>query len=555
MAFLKKSRSKGITYVSIAHSVNVNGKRRHKTIKYLGRYDQLVSKLARAEPIVSLSDISLEKSRDYGSIMVLSKICGILNLKEIINRHAKKQKGINSGTLIEILAINRAVEPKSKLQIASWYEKTVLPFVYGIPSKKLYPQVLCEVLDKPTPSAVFNIHKDLNNVMKEKFNLDVSSVIYDITSTYFEGEKCILAEFGFSRDHRGDKRQIIIGIVISLDRGVPIYHFVEEGNTADISVQIETNTKLEMLGVKKACIVHDRGMTSKANIRLSDKIRYSYITALNSGTKQSDYWIKELKGQEPFIAEEHTREVEQKDGTFKKVKYKTHITERVVREHKILKKYVLVYSEELAERKRKARNAKVEEAKQNLNSIVRKVEKGRVRKKITVYNQIKTAIKGLTKYFDVNTKERRNKILKVIWSFKDEIKNKAEETDGYYVLICSNSKKSKLEIYSAFKYKCEIEAVVRELKEAVKLHPIRHWKGMRPEAQVFVCVLGYLLRKVLKIIMNENEIYDSVSCIIDYLDEIKTIDIKIEDKIVRKNTKTPEEVKNLLRIMEINSEI
>jgi len=555
MAFLKKSQAKGITYVSIVQSVNVNGRRRHKTIKYLGRYDQLVNKLASSEPIITLSDISLEKSRDYGNIMVLSKITEILNLKEIINRHAKKQSGIDTGTLMEILAINRAVEPKSKLQIAGWYERTVLPFVYGIPSKKLYPHVLCEVLDKPTTNAIFNIHRDLNDVMKEKFNLDVSSVIYDITSTYFEGEKCILAEFGYSRDHLSNKKQVIIGIVISLDKGFPIYHFVKEGNIADISVHIETNTKLEMLGVKKACVVHDRGMVSKENLRLSDKIKYSYITALKSGTKQSDYWISKLKKQEFFVAEEHTQKVEQEDGTFKKVKYKTNITERTVREHKILKKYILVYCEDLAERKKKSRDNRIEEAKQKLNSIKRKVERGRVRKKITVYNQIKAAIKGLTKFFTVNVKEKGKRITKVTWNFKEELKNKDEETDGYYVLICSDSEKSKLEIYSAFKYKCEIEAVIRELKDVIKLHPIRHWKDMRPEAQVFVCILGYLLKKVLKTIMNENEIYDSVSTIMGYLSEVKTIDMRIEDKIIRKNTRTPEEVEDLLEIMQINPEI
>lgn len=555
MAFLKKSQAKGITYVSVAQSLNVKGKRIHKVIKYLGRYDKLVNKLARAEPIITLSDISLEKSRDYGNVMALSKICEMLNLRETINKHAKKQSGIDTGTLIEILAINRAVEPKSKLQIPNWYEKTVLPFVYGIPSKRLNPEVLCQVLDKPTTNAIFNIHKDLNEVMKEKFSLDTSSVIYDITSTYFEGEKCILAEFGYSRDHRDDKRQIIVGIVISLDKGIPIYHFVKEGNTADVSTQVETNAKLEMLGVKKACIVHDRGMTSKENIRLSDKIKYSYITALNSGTKQSDYWIKELRAQEFFIAEEYAKKLEKEDGTFEKIRCQTKITERAAREHGRLKKYVLVYSEDLAERKKKARDNRIEKAKEALSSVAEKVGKGNPKKKITVYSQIRAAINGLTRYFEVNAKEKGKNVTEVKWSFNEDLKCKEEENDGHYVLICSDSEKSKLEIYSAFKYKCEIEAVIRELKDVIELHPIRHWKDMRPEAQVFVCILGYLLKKVLKVIMNENEVYDSVSVIMDYLSEIKTVDMRIEDKLVRKNTKVPEEVRDLLKILEINPEI
>lgn len=556
MVFIKISRARGIKYASVVRSIIFNGQRRHKTLKYLGRYDRLVKKLAGEGPVVALSDVSLERSREFGSVMVLSKICEMLNLKDVINEHVKKQSGIDVGTLLEILAINRAIDPKSKLQIAHWYERTVLPFVYSIPSKKLYPQVLCEVLDKPNCDAVFRIHQDLNLVMKKKFNVDVSSVIYDITSTYFEGTKCVLAKFGYSRDHRKDKRQVVIGIVISLDKGIPVYHFVKKGNTADVAVQTETNVKLEMLGIKKACVVHDRGMTSKENIRLSDKIRYSYVTALNSGTKQSNYWIKTLKKQKNFfIVEQNTRKVEQEDGTFKKVKYETSVIEKVVKEHKRLKKYVLVRSEELAKRKKESRSARIEKAKQELDSIIKKVKKGNLRKKITVYSQIKTAIKGLTKYFEIKTKEKAKKVIEVRWDFKNDLKNAAEETDGYYMLICSDSEKSNLEIYSAFKYKCEIEAVIRELKEIVKLHPLRHWKGIRPESQIFICILGYLLRKVLKIIMNDNQIYDSVSHIMNYLNDIKTIDMKIENKTIRKNTKPPEETKDLLKILNINPEI
>lgn len=558
MVFIKISRARGIKYASVVSSIIVNGKRRHKTLKYLGRYDRLVEKLGGSEPLITLSEVSLEKARDYGKVMVMSKIAELLNLKSIINKHAKKQNGIDSGTLIEILAINRAVEPKSKLQIAPWYEKTVLPFVYGIPSKKLYPEVLCQVLDKPTAQAIFEIHRDLNQVMKEKFNLDVSSVIYDITSTYFEGQKCVLAKFGYSRDHRSDKKQIVIGIVVSLDKGIPVYHFVKPGNTADVSTQIETSTELEMLGIKKASIVHDRGMTSKANLRLSDKIKYNYITALNSGTKQSNYWIKKLSDEPTLIADKIIKNVKQKDETFKKISYQTIITEKVVREHKRLKKYVVVYSEELAILKKKSRNDRIEKAKIELASIVGKINKGNLKKKITIYSQVKAAIKGLTKYFIIDVeedKENKNKITKVKWEFKQDIKDKEENNDGYFVLICSDSTKSKLEIYAAFKYKCEIEAIIRELKETVMLHPLRHWKDMRPEAQVFVCILGYLLRKILKILMNENKIYDSVSYIMDYLEEIKTVEMKIGEETVKKNTKSPEQVQDLLKILEINPEI
>lgn len=555
MTFIKIDKVKGIEYATIVQSMNINGKRRHKKIKYLGRYDKLIEKLGSNEPLVALSDISLEKSKEYGSVMVASKICEMLNLKEIINKYAKKRNGIDSGTLIEILAINRSINPKSKHKISDWYEKTVLPFVYNIPSKKLNPQVLCEVLDKPDTGAIFNIHRDLNKIIEEKFNIDMSSVIYDITSTYFEGEKCLLAKFGYSRDHRGDKKQIIIGIVISLDGGVPIYHFVKAGNTADVSTQIDTSTKLKELGVKNACVIHDRGMVSKWNLRTSDKLNLSYITALDSGTKHSDYWIDNLKTQEFMVVDQTKERTIIDNGELNEVTFITKITEKIVKEHKRLKKYVLVHSEELAKLKETKRTNKIQKADAELNSIANKVNKGVFKKKITAYSQIKTAITGLTKYFEINIKEDENVITEVKWEIKKDVIDKTKLNDGYFVLISSDSNKPQLEVFSAFKYKCEIEAVIREIKELIDLHPIRHWKNMRPEAQVFICILGYLIRKILKIIMNQNKIYDSVSCIMDYLEEIKTIEIKVEGQTIMKNTKAPKEIKELLEILHLNPEI
>ena len=68
------------------------------------------------------------------------------------------------------------------------------------------------------------------------------------------------------------QKQIIIGIVVSLDKGVPIYHFVDEGNVTDVTTKLNVDEKLKDLGVNNALMIHDRGMTSKENIRLSDKL-------------------------------------------------------------------------------------------------------------------------------------------------------------------------------------------------------------------------------------------------------------------------------------------
>ena len=81
-----------------------------------------------------------------------------------------------------------------------------------------------------------------------------------------------------------------------------------------------------------------------------------------------------------------------------------------------------------------------------------------------------------------------------------------------------------------------LEAVIKELKQAINLHPIGHWKGVRPEGKVFICILAYLLRKVMKIILNENGIYDSVSSVLDVLSEVKEVEISAENRSTKTYT-------------------
>ncbi|MBU4503038.1 MAG: IS1634 family transposase [Nanoarchaeota archaeon] len=557
MVYLKISKRKGHRYAAIVKGVKENGKVKHIQIKHLGRYDKLIEKLASSIPVISLSDITIERALDFGDVIALAKIWDKLNLTQIINKFAVKEKGISCGDILEIWSINRALDPKSTNKIQTWYRKTILPYIKSIPPEKIYSELLCSSLDKFDNEVIFNIHKEINKILAREFNVDLQSVLYDITSTYFEGQKCIFAKFGYSRDKRKDKKQIIIGIVVSLDKGVPIYHFVDEGNVNDVTTKLNVDEKLKALGINNALMIHDRGMTSKENIRISDKLNYDYITALDSDTKQSNYWIERLRGDktEYFVVDKHRKKCRQEDGSEKEIIYEVKIKEAITCEHKRIKKYVLLFDEALAKKKSETREKRLSDAKTQLEAIKDKVDRKTFRKKLTIINQIKKAISGCSKYFEIKTEEKEDNVESFTWNFKNEVQKKAEENDGYYVLICSDQTRSKLEIFSAFKYKCEIEAVIKELKQAINLHPIGHWKGIRPEGKVFICILAYLLRKVMKIILNENGIHDSVSSVLDVLSEVKEVEISAENGSVQKLTRLTTEKENLFKIFQIKSEI
>ena len=172
---------------------------------------------------------------------------------------------------------------------------------------------------------------------------------------------------------------------------MPIYHFVDEGNVTDVTTKLNVDEKLKDLGVNNALMIHDRGMTSKENIRLSDKLNYDYITALDSDTKQSNYWIKKLREDktEYFVVDEHRKKCRQEDCSEKEIIYEVKIKEAIACEHKCFKKYVLLFDGLLAKKKSETREKRLSDAKTQLETIKDKVDRKTFRKKLTILNQIK----------------------------------------------------------------------------------------------------------------------------------------------------------------------
>ena len=159
-------------------------------------------------------------------------------------------------------------EPASELHIAEdWYRRTALDDLLGVPAERINDDRLYRALDRLLP------HKQaLETHLKERlgalFDLDYELLLYDVTSTYFEGqaEGNGLARRGYSRDHRGDCMQVCIGLVVTRD-GVPLGYEVFAGNRTDVTTVEEiVTTKERRYGQARRVWVMDRGMASAENI-------------------------------------------------------------------------------------------------------------------------------------------------------------------------------------------------------------------------------------------------------------------------------------------------
>ena len=167
-----------------------------------------------------------------------------------------------------ILVVARLCHPSSELFVSEqWYPKSALPELLGVPADQVDDNRLYRTLDQLLPHKE-SLEVHLKNRMGQLFDLEYDLLLYDVTSTFFEGqcESNPLAQHGYSRDQRGDCKQVCIGLVVSRC-GMPLDYEVFAGNTADVTTVEHIVTTMEQrYGQSDRVWLMDRGMVSEENI-------------------------------------------------------------------------------------------------------------------------------------------------------------------------------------------------------------------------------------------------------------------------------------------------
>src|SRR6516225_2852196 len=233
------------------------------------------------EPVlVKLKDIHLERLRGFGDVWLACGLWRLLELDVLLARIMPRgREEIPWPQMAAILTIARLCEPSSELHIEdTWYRGTALDDLLGIPDEKVNTDRLYAGLDHLLP------HKDeleqhLRQRLGDLFDLKYELLLYDITSTYFEGQCPLnpLAQRGYSRDGRPDCLQVLIGLVVT-EEGFPLGYEVFAGNRNDATTVDEIITAMEKKHGKADRVwVMDRGMVSEKNIARLQRSKASYI--------------------------------------------------------------------------------------------------------------------------------------------------------------------------------------------------------------------------------------------------------------------------------------
>lgn len=207
---------------------------------------------APAIPTGQAAALDQELVRSLGALPVLLPILEHLDLRAIVNQHCfpagEQTTDLDPGLVTLLLVLNRLLAPSPLVHVESWLGETVLPALLGIDADQCNDDRLARTLDGLVPH-LDALWQDLIVAAITTFNLDSSQLCYDITSVSFCGayENAELVRYGYSRDHRPDRKQLELGTTVTVEAGVPLDYRVLAGNVADRTTPVENLARLQHL--------------------------------------------------------------------------------------------------------------------------------------------------------------------------------------------------------------------------------------------------------------------------------------------------------------------
>lgn len=286
MASIQKVKVGRHTYYRIVESRRVNGKPRPVPLLQLGTAEQLLQRLLTQ----SESHLTV-RSYQHGDVAALKAMADRLDLVALIDRHLPyARRPLSLGTTLLLAAINRAVWPCSKRSWAAWAQRTSLPHLFALRPAALTSQYFWDQMDVVSEPALEAIEAELTRKVIQQFSLTLDTLFYD-TSNFFTylastNIRSELAQRGHSKQKRTDLRQFSLALLVAREGQIPLYSYVYEGNKVEATQFPDSLTAIrqrveQLVGqVEELTLVYDKGNNSKANQALVDALPVHYVASL-----------------------------------------------------------------------------------------------------------------------------------------------------------------------------------------------------------------------------------------------------------------------------------
>jgi len=429
---------------------------------------------------IRLHSVGWTNGRRFGDVWLARWLWQRLHLDEIVARHLPPGRHtVAPADIVAIEVINRLCAPCSEFALAEhWYASTALPDLLGVPDDAVTKDRLYRTLDA-LRQAKEAIEDDLKEQLGTLFRLDYDLLLYDLTSTYFEGlaEDNDLAKRGYSRDHRSDCKQIVLALVLTRD-GFPLAHFTLAGNTRDVeTVRRVVRAVEQRFGQSQRVWVMDRGMISQDALKFLGRGRRRYLLAARRSAL--------ARFQKELGSTGWQRLPDNPDVEVKRL--------RRGRVH-----YLLARSKPRRQKERALRRRQRRGLAQALRKLHAQIAAGRLKQRDKVLERvgrIKARYPKGCPFVTILVAPRGRP--QVSWSWKIDKFKAALAADGAYLLRSNQGGWSAQEFWETYIQLTVVEHAFRVLKSELLLRPVWHQYSGRVEAHVMVCVLAYALWKTL----------------------------------------------------------
>src|SRR5712691_2347602 len=523
-------------YWRLVRSVRVGRKVIQQTVAQLGELDAdgraRAKALARAitgdreqsdlfEPgvaeeaiAVRLKRIRLERGRTFGDVWLGWTLWRALHLDEVLERLLPEgREAVPWSTMAAVLVLARLCEPSSELHIAEdWYRRTALEDLLALAAPLVNDDRLYRALDRLLPHKR-TLEQHLVARLGELFALDYDLLLYDVTSTYFEGlaEGNPLAQRGYNRDHRPDCKQVCLALVVTRD-GMPLGYEVFAGNRTDVTTVEEIVEAMEArYGVAERIWVMDRGMTSEDNLAWLRESGRRYLV----GTPKTELrkWARQIADARDWHAVRDGIEAKQCVGP------------------EGAETFVLVRSIERREKERAMHERfcrRIEAGLERLGQRVRRARRSLDPRRLE---------RQLGRLLERNQRAAGRYVIdfvpdptvpagvRLAWTARPEWDDWARWSEGCYVLRTNVADWTPEDLWRTYIQLTDAEAAFRIQKSELGLRPIWHQRADRVEAPILVCFLAYVLWKTLEQWQQRAGLGHSPRTVLEELRRIQSTDV------------------------------
>ena len=533
------------TYWALVESVRTERGSRQRVVAYLGelkpseqsgwaRLGRRLQKHERPQPslfdpphydepdddepvLVQLKGIRLERLRDFGEVWLAWGLWRLLGLDTLLaSIIAAGREEVPWPVVAAILVLARFCEPASELHIEeTWYRRTALEDLLGVTPEQVHTDRLYAGLDRLLPHKE-TIEKHLKERLGNLFALDYDLLLYDVTSTYFEGE-CAAnpqAQRGYSRDSRPDCKQVCIGLVVT-GEGIPLGYEVFAGNRNDAKTVEEIVAAMERkYGRAQRVWVMDRGMVSERNLAFLRARQGQYIV----GTPKA-----QLRQFERHLMEQDWHEAQ------------PGVEVKLVAGPDGDEKFILARSADRRAKEQAMHQRFVERLEAGLLQLQAAAASGRLRDAGEAHRRwgrLQAQNWRASGAFDVTirmpTEPRGPARLEVSWKRNQRWHTWKSLSEGCYLLRTNLTETDPATLWRRYIQLTDAEWAFRITKDELRIRPIWHQHEGRVQAHILVCFLAYVLWKTLAQWMKHSGLGDAPRTVLQELAKIKSGDVVLQ---------------------------